>query len=230
MTTANETNAIKAILDSLTPHLGAEARRQAQALKSLFELFPGKTASEIEKEVRNLQAVSQDRTATQAQKLAGLADRARTLVAGSSTESAAKFLADLGKLTAADLKEFGHVVGLPLAGTKKSMLEVVGLWIESRGHVMPASAQTTKVERARQQAQAFAGDLADRAKAGPIDLALRDEIIRKAEAANRDLDAEAFRAFANLLGIPASGAKKKVLQDIKNFADKAAGDYEQTKS
>jgi hypothetical protein len=215
MSTTNNAPGLQGLLTTLEPYLGADARKQCQALKSIMDLFPGQTIGEVEKQVRALLQANRNTPVA-------LADRARAFTDGSATETADKFLKDLNSLKTTEFKAFGEALNLELSGTKKEMVEAVQKWVESGGRVAPMTAK----ERAKREAERFAGDLPGRMTR--IDQAAADEIIRKAEEASRELSKDAFAAFGELLGIPVSGTKPSMLRQIKDFVNRAAVSHAQT--
>jgi hypothetical protein len=215
MSTAGDRQFVEALLTALGPYLSADARKSSAALKGILDLFPGQPLAEVQKTIQALLASS--RTSVLA-----LAERARALLSGSAQEFVDDWMADVARLSSADLKRLGRALGLELSGAKARNVDDLQRWVESGGKVAPATAK----DRARAEAARLAGDLPERMRA--LDGQTAAEVIRRAEAASKELSKEAFTAFGELLGIAVSGSKPKMLQQIRDFVDHAAVIQQQT--
>src|SRR5262249_41685034 len=142
--------------------------------------------------------------------------------AGSLSETADAVLQDISTLKATDLKQLGKALELEVTGAKAAMVETFRLWLTSGGTVAPLSAE----QRAEQEVAQHVGDLVERMRV--IDAQVAEEVIRRAEIAAKELSKEAFEAFGNRIGIPVKGTKAKMLQQIKDFVNRAAVSHAQT--
>jgi hypothetical protein len=71
----------EALTMALDPYLGADAKRSGRALRAILDLFPGQSLADIEESIRALLASSQNN-------VPALAERARAIVGGASSETA----------------------------------------------------------------------------------------------------------------------------------------------
>jgi hypothetical protein len=218
MNTPPERQLADALLGSLEPFLNAETRKSAQAINGLLALFPGQSIPDIEKTIRSLLASARN-------SIPAFVERTRALAARSSGESFDTWALDLAKLNATDLKQVGKGLGIELKGAKAQNIADLRKWVESGGIAAPPDG----AERARQAATLYTEHLLDRIMAGGIDSQLAQEIHRQAEVAAKALNKQEFEAFGRMLGIPVSGTKPAMLKQIKDFVDRAAVSYGQTK-
>src|SRR5262249_50615523 len=90
----------EALTVALDPYLSAEARKSGRALRGILDLFPGQSLAEIEKSIKGLLASSQN-------SVPALAERARAIIGGTSSETAEAVHQLVGKLSSNDLKQLG---------------------------------------------------------------------------------------------------------------------------
>jgi hypothetical protein len=217
MSETGDRHFLEALTTALDPYLSADAKKSSRALRGILDLFPGQSLADVEKTIRSLLASSQS-------SVPALAERARALIGGASSESAEGLVKSLGKLPTADLKQLGAALSLALTGAKAKMLEDLRIWLVSGGQVAPMTAK----DKAMQKAKEYAAGLADRMRA--LDAQAADEIIAKAERATKDkgLDADGFKEFARLLGVSVDGTKAKMLKQFKDTINRMAVTHGQT--
>jgi hypothetical protein len=207
----------EALTMALDPYLSADAKRFGRALRAILDLFPGQSLAEIEKSIKALLASSQNN-------VPALAERARGVVGGASSDTAEALVKVVGKLRAEDVKQLGKALGVALAGTKPKMVEDFRVWLESGGRVAPLTAKDKAIQKAKEYAQG----LAERMRA--VDGQAADEIIARAEEASRDkvLGADGFKEFARLVGVTVDGTKPKMLKQFRDVINQMAVTHGQT--
>jgi hypothetical protein len=208
---------LEALTTALDPYLSAEAKKSSRALRGILDLFPRQSLADVEKTIRSLLASSQN-------SVPALAERARTVISGTSQESAEALVKVLSKLPQAELKQLGSALSLAISGTKPKMLEDLTAWLESGGRIVPPTAK----DKSMQKAKEYANGILDRMRS--IDSHAVDAIFAKAEQASKDrgLDADGFREFARLLGVTVDGTKPKMLKQLKDTVNRMAVTHGQT--
>ncbi len=200
---------------ALEPHLNSSAKKDLQALKKLFHLFPEQDIEDIEKTVESL--IKSSKTS-----LPVLKERANAFFSGSNSESIDDFLKDLNSLSVMDLKKFGQLFQIELSGTKKDKLEAVKKWLSSKGEIKPKSAK----EQANEKAIQIVGNLQEKMRG--IDNLTADEILNRINSIYNELNKDEFQAFAKILGVSVSGTKQNMKKQLENYVNRAAISHTQT--
>jgi hypothetical protein len=202
---------------ALDPYLSGDAKKSFRALRAIVDLFPGQSLVDIEKNIKGMISSSQNNAQA-------LAERARALVGGQSSEMPDTLVKVVSKLPVPEIKQLAKALGLALAGTKTKMVEDFRVWLESGGRVAPL---TTK-DKAMQKAREYTHGLVERMRS--LDVQTADEIIARAEQASKDkiLGADGFKEFARLLGVTVDGTKPKMLKQFKEVIGQMAVTHGQT--
>lgn len=227
-----------AVLMGLEPHLAGDAKRFLQSLRGIQECFPGQSLPEIEKTVRALKAIMAHfpgqsasdaekslRTLIQSSRTSGpiLVQRAKTLVAGQSDETADQFLGDVKKLKTTELSSLARALGFELSGAKDKMLHDLRQWLDSRGRIVPVSAKEQDIADGKTRAMPLR-DLIQ-----SITPERAGEILAATDAAYKALKLDGFRAFGETLGITVTGTKAAMQKQIKDSVRKLSVSHVQTR-
>lgn len=207
----------EALLTTLDPLLNNEAKKSLRAFHAILGLFPGQSLGDIEKNIKALLASSSNH-------VPALAERARTILRGQSSETADALAQVVGKLPSDQLKQLAKALELALAGTKAKMVEDFRVWLESGGRIAPL----TKKDKVLRKAREYARDYTERMRS--LDARTADEIVARAEQANRDkeLGGDGFKEFARLLGVTVDGTKPKMLKQFTDAVNRMAVSHGQT--